>query len=386
MNSKMEFSSNDFDDALNWLKKSGIIENNIGGVNGGFDLKRKRHNFYYFEITGYAINLFLSLYRQNFDVQCLRMAEKSGQFLLRYQCKEKSRCLGAFPHILEHEGNLSDKYYSFDTAVCTSALTDLYEITKDRKYLDGAIAAGKWLLGYAQNSNGSFKAVYDLSKKRFINLVRWDGDNGCLHAKNALSLIKLGQVTNYNEFLKGGKAVLDWVLRLQNRDGSFKSYKGSSNVFTHAHCYATEGLLFGYNVFRNETYLKSAIQASDWLLNVQNNDGSLYKFYYRFMIPNIKVVDATAQSCRIWAILHKMLGNQKYLSAIDRSVEFIRKMKYKRADRNYGSYYYGCTSLFGQNIRSSMIYTWPVFFVIQAYQFHRLSKSTPSTVLTRYLF
>ena len=82
-----------------------------------------------------------------------------------------------------------------------------------------------------------------------------------------------------------------------DKDNEFKIVK--ANLYTHACCYAIEGLisltLDGYN-----DYSEIIQDYSSWLNCIQNEDGSLNNYH---MIPggNVKkVTDATGQAVRIW--------------------------------------------------------------------------------------
>lgn len=48
-----------------------------------------------------------------------------------------------------------------------------------------------------QNEDGSFLAFYDAETGiRYHKWHKFHGDNGCLHVKNALGLLKLAEISN----------------------------------------------------------------------------------------------------------------------------------------------------------------------------------------------
>ena len=103
---------------------------------------------------------------------------------------------------------------------------------------------------------------------------------------------------------------------------------------SHAHCYANEGLLFAYHELGTERYLESVWKAGEWLLRIQNRDGSINMEYKRRwwrmgrrMTEKIfprRVTDATAQAMRIWLILFYLDGDPRFLYASHRAERFLR--------------------------------------------------------------
>jgi len=373
------------DAGVRWLIDSGIRINDkssllSGSFCGFYNKSTRDYPFVYCEITGYAIQFLLRISRWYDNKGFLAVAQASGEFLLRSQYKGSDKSLeGAFPYGYRLPGEQKiDKYYSFDTSICMGALVELYETFGDKRYLESALKAGRWL-ECMQNENGSFKSGH-FGEEASPQDLNWYGDCGCLHAKNAIGLLKLYQATQDKRFLSLAKKTLDWALSLQHGDGYFRATWDYHFVFTHAHCYTIEGLLYGYFIIGEKRYLDAAVQGGCWLLRTQNSDGSLYQYYgpdvnvyldsvgsrlktlRKFIRP--RDTGATAQAMRIWWLLYQETGDIAFHSGVERSARFVLSMKsWKRNDPNaFGGFHASCDKLRVVQRLSPEIYSWSTMF------------------------
>lgn len=88
---------------------------------------------------------------------------------------------------------------------------------------------------------------------------------------------------NSDDFYNAAINMTDWLISVQLDNGAFPgglhSNKGSSpNVFNTGQIMI--GLLRTYDETQNSKYLESAQKAGDWLVNIQNEDGSWSDFTY----------------------------------------------------------------------------------------------------------
>lgn len=368
--------------AIHWLTKSGIINTNrriraYGGINQGYDCKRKQYSFVYSEITGYAISMFLNLYRWMRDEEYLKMACEAADYLLSLQCTDESKTeRGGILHSLSlPDMEKKNQYYSFDTAMCLQGLVDLYVVTKQKQYYDASVMIGKWLVNKMQMDDGAFLAMYDAETGEMYHAGGFfDADKGCLHAKHAIGLLKLYEITKEQAYLESAKKVCDWVLSLQADDGAFWANIVRRYVFTHAHCYATEGLLYAYWKLKDERYLDAVQKSADWLMCVQGMRGAINRDFKnhlsvaRFLSSKVlplKAVDATAQATRIWCTLFHLQKEIKYLKASEKAVKFLQSMQcINSSDSNaIGGFYYHHVG--GMKIKK-ILYTWCAMFTVAA--------------------
>ncbi|GAX86851.1 conserved hypothetical protein [Lebetimonas natsushimae] len=131
--------------------------------------------------------------------------------------------------------------------------------------------AGNWLL-FMQNEDGGYSRKFS-----FIN----GKDKSYIETTGYIipSMWNLGEKLNEKKYINSAKKAGEWLLKIQNSDGSFSEIdKNLPFVFDTGQCLI--GLNFLYEKTKEEKYLKAAKKASYWLESVQENDGSWVKFAY----------------------------------------------------------------------------------------------------------
>ncbi len=280
-----------------------------------------------------------------------------------------------------------ERYFTFDNAICISALVDLCQTTGLNSYGERAIEAGQWLLDL-QRSDGSFPALNDLENNNSIDLPRiesWFGDSSSLIAKNAIALLKLYQMTGDKAFLKAVEKLLNWVLKQQSEDGSFRATADYNFTFTHAHCYVLEALLYCSQPLQREDIFHSARSGGNWLGQVQNNDGSLYKYYGRdlqvyfrqipkrqklvnfFCIP--RDTGPTAQAARIWILLYRMTGEKTFYLSAQKAIKYLMALQTvsHHLPNKHGGLPDYSRKAFGRYWKSTIYSSWEAMFACQAF-------------------
>jgi hypothetical protein len=387
------------DAAIRWLCESDILnkdkqQTSFGGVNNGYLWKEKKYQYVYSEITGYAINSFISISKWLADNAFFQYAKNSADYLIQLQEKEKSAFeYGGILHSLSlPDLNRNKKYYSFDNAVILHGLVNLYMLAKDERYYLACINIGDFL-SKMQKDDGSFYSFYD-SENESIN-HRSDEfffDFGCLHVKNCIGLFLLDQISGQKRYYQAALRVCDWGQRLQEKDGLFWANINKKYVFTHAHCYATEGYLYAYHFTGKQNYLNVAQKAGEALLDLQNSDGSLYRIYKNKLFMKYqysrkikksfkrwfqekkypwKTLDATSQAVRIWSLLYSINKEVKFLEAAIKAVDFVMKNQaLEVSDPNLkgGIFYQICNNFDGNEVKlSGGMYTWCTQFGLSAF-------------------
>lgn len=300
---------------IKWLTSSGIIDRDVGSTtfgafHYGFSPLENSYLQTYSEITGYGISLLMALYENTEDSLFLNLALHSTKHLIQAQRKGAAeKGSGAFSHgYLLNNKKYSKDFYSFDAGICLSGLCDFYEITSFEPALIAIKAAAIWLTEQAQNASGSFKSRYDGDQENFVPLpsfADWYNDECSLHAKNAIGLLKAADITGKERFRQAALKSLNWVLSLQREDGAFVVHKGEDKVYTHAHCYVLETLLFAISfemIKKGDTekkYVEAAEKARDWLIRKVTTGGNFQRYYPKQRIIHEFVTDATAQTARI---------------------------------------------------------------------------------------
>jgi uncharacterized protein YyaL (SSP411 family) len=365
------------DRSFSWLLNSDLQEqiangNPVGGVHRGYDRDKASYQYLYCEITGYYISTLVRRMRQDDSQGLVGRAKQAANFLLSVQAgKSGGPAEGAIPQRwIRGSDHPTKAYYSFDNAMCLQGLLDLYRVSGESALRERGESIGRWLL-QMQNEDGSFLAWLDgyNGQTRHEDDVIFD-DCGCLHAKHAISLIKLGVLTGHELFVAAAEKVCNWVLTLQDEDGAVRASNRTQQIVSHTHCYAIEGLLYAYHHFGEKRYLEAARRAARWLLSVQHQGGAIAIAYKRRwqqmgrrifeLIKPRWVADATAQAIRIWSLLYQLDGDSAWIHASEKSAGFIGRLQLaSKADRHtYGGlpYWKG----------HPLLFAWPTMFAAQA--------------------
>ncbi len=331
--------------ALDWLTNSHIRHNGhgeaaSGGVNQGYNFTHRNYPFIYSEITGYAVSTFVCAYYWTNDARYLELAREAAAFVLRHQ----NMAANAPQHGAVLQGlSLPDlqpmlQYYSFDLAMCLQGLLDLYRVEPSTNLQTSTRAMGDWLINTMQQADGSFLAMYDQPHNEW----KHPGDNffddaGCLHAKHAIGLLKLNEITGDTRYRDAAVRVCDWVLALQDDSGAIRAHFDQPQVVSHPHCYAVEGLLYAHYVTGSDRYLEASYRAGEWLLGAQNADGSINIEYNkpwwrmgRRVVEKVhphRVTDATSQALRIWLLLYYLKDDTRFLDAARRAGQHLAGMQ-----------------------------------------------------------
>jgi uncharacterized protein YyaL (SSP411 family) len=109
----------------------------------------------------------------------------------------------------------------------------------------------------------------------------------------------------------------DWLVSVQLENGAFPaSDLKTPIVFDTAQ--VLRGLCFAYSKTKSNKYFDSAVKAADWLVSVQQNDGSWSQFEFRN--------NAHAFHSQVaWALLecYKLTKNKSYLSAAKNNLTWV---------------------------------------------------------------
>lgn len=143
------------------------------------------------------------------------------------------------------------------------------------------------------------------------------------------SLYSVIEKTDYRvkEILQALKSSADWLISVQYKNGAFgdsvsfdpKIYKTTQEqVFDTGQ--AIFGLISAYENSGKSLYLDSAIKAANWLIQVQNQDGSWSKYVYN-NIPHSYYSRVSLALCQLW----KVTGIEKFRLAVSKNIEWILK-------------------------------------------------------------
>jgi Squalene-hopene cyclase C-terminal domain len=195
------------------------------------------------------------------------------------------------------------------------------------------------------------------------------GDGSSIHVKNAIAFLLLHATTGREQFREAADQACRYTLTLQDADGAFWNRPERLSVFTHAHCYACEGLLYAGQALGEPTYTVAAQRGVQWLAQTQLSDGSWlanHKAAWSVRgtldaIQRPRASDAAAQAARLFSLTGPRYERNR-LSAL----QFLLGCQ-----NDGGAFYYRRTR-FGYDQK---LYTWCTQFAVQALTWNRCSAA-----------
>ena len=386
----MKLNKKSIELAINWLLNSKIHnldETNaatFGSFNDYYDLRKKSCSYAYTEITAYAVELLLDLYEKTNDQRYLENAKLAGEWIghMQYEGADKNAIGGFLECFYLPNGPRAHKVYSFDTAICIGALSDLYRKTGHSGYLRLANKGVRWLTQVMRNSDGSFKPFYNLKTKSFSNKAKshlsfkpksvklrntWYKLPGCHHGKIAIGLLKYYSIEKNHRLLEIVRSLLQWVLAQQNPKGYFKVNPERKASFSHTHCYATEGLLYAYSCLKDKHLLDAGKKAGDWLIKIQRSDGSIPDWFNNGQIISSVDSSAVAQAVRLWSILYSETGNKRYYDSIKKGSRYLLSMQHMNSGSGMlGGFYLVEFDFRLFKYKIKRLYSWSTIFAIHS--------------------
>jgi hypothetical protein len=193
----------------------------------------------------------------------------------------------------------------------------------------------------------------------------WYKQKGCLHIKVAIPFFQIYKYLNDDTFLQIGNRICNKISDFQNSDGSIRLHETSNIVNLHTMCYALEGLVYGYHITKNETYLKNILKALDWCMNQILEDGSINLWHNSKY--NSKSAYPIAQLIRILILIDKLELEIQFKSKINNLYNFLITLQASHSSQkiNGGFYEEFYKSLFGWKKRLR-INSWTSMFALQS--------------------
>jgi len=342
-----------------------------GSYNAWFDSDTGGYPYLYSEICGYLITLMCYFHNLKEEKEYIKNGKNTGDWLLHttYESNGAFRCLFT-------QGNSSiydykeGQMYSFDNGVIVNGLMNLYRLTKNEKYLAAAVTTSDWLIMSAQEPAGLFKPVYDIERERFFESDKeWSMSSGSYHAKIAIGLLNLYDLTENKKYLDAVIKVCDITLGYQVSSGRYISFLSRGGTNAHPHCYTAEGLWAAGKYLNREDYLQSSTKSIKWLLDSMNNDGLIPRLYFDDQAIYYERIDALSQTVRM-AIIHiseKRL-EESYLNHCEKIISVILKYQVTDGNKNeLGGFHWGKTSK-GEKMNHAN--SWVTAFSIQSLQLY----------------
>lgn len=362
----MIFLDEKINNGVEWMLNSGIQNTSgehSGGFNGWYDIDKKIYPFVYSEITGYGITTLLFFNSLAHNPIFLNRAELAAKWIIKSAMHEcggvKTRAYNTDPdNLYSFENNV---LFVFDNGMVLSGLVNLYNSTKKETYLNAAISIGNFLLS-AQKSNGLFYAAYDANNDiKIDNHDKWSSQSGSYHAKLAIGLVDLYNVTKNSNFLNSALGICNASIKLQEKSGRFVTQQDERSTHMHPNCYSAEGLIYTGSVIGENKFIESGLGAIKWALENQLPNGGIPCKFVDGKFISYERSDTLAQVLRL-SIYLKSIG----LIGHDEKIESLknRLLNFQKTEGdNVGGFFYG-TELDGT--KKNHINSWCSMFALQA--------------------
>jgi hypothetical protein len=318
---------------ISWLKDSNICSSQ-GAVYSW--LNPEKEGYIYPEIIGYYIKLFSYLYLKNGDDEFLIRAKKSADYLS--QNLDDNGSVGREGH-----------QYVFDTAIGVSGLISLSKVTILTLEQTNALhQMSEFIYNTLSQENVVLK-----EGKAIIDNDRWSLSYGSLLIKNAMALHEASDFFKNEKYKELSDEMVSKIINNSFQEGYFTINSKRNEVYTHPHCYATEGIIF--LISRGYTqYLPLLTKSATWLAQHQNEDGSMKNWFFKHNVDIEKQGDASSQAIRIWLFADK----DRFSGNIKRATTFLQSLQTED-----GGIAYNVNS---QNEKSQDINSWVTMFSLQA--------------------
>ena len=290
-----------------------------------------------------AIRALLKTYDRKKSPRLLERARMAGDFLCRIQYKNKrnKRLYGLIETIVYTR---LKKIAPSDVFEALPGIVELYQCTKEKKYLDCAKLAGDWLIEHATcDRKGAMGQLFDAKKWESINPLPIHDEAGFL---------LLFQETNDNKYLE---VFMDQIEILREKQDLFGQFWNTNHPSQgRAQYWFTYPVLMAYKVFKKSSLLPVIIRSCDRFLRLQQWDGSLSCYINSDGTSDSRYdcIDgaAIAMSAILWIELYKIVEDKRYLNAFLKAVDFImnnqytnkidRKIKNNLSISRYGAFFH----------------------------------------------
>jgi len=284
---------------IEWLSKAQDAGGN-GGVSIRYSLLRGWESPYP-ETTGYIIPTFLNYHHNTGCSEYRQRAIDMANWELSIQ-KGDGSVKG-----WSKDGDMGSLV--FDTGQVIFGLVSIYAVTKEDRFIEGAIKAGNWLVEVQDNDGAWRKFSYNAIPHSYYSRVSW-------------ALAELFKVTMDRKYERAAMKNIEWVLSNQLLNGWYRmaGFTEDSNdrPITHTIAYTIRGVLETGICLDVERYIMSAKKAADAILQNIEPDGFFWSEFNPSWAPANKkysCLTGNAQLAIIFLRLYRHTGDSRYLAA-----------------------------------------------------------------------
>jgi uncharacterized protein YyaL (SSP411 family) len=288
--------------AEDWLKLA-HDQGSDAGVSYGYSLRGGWRPSYR-ETSGYIAVTFFNLAKFRGDAEYHRRALDICRWLVSVQ---------------NADGSFSNPRYGsdgivFDTGQDLFGLVRAFEESRDPQFGDAAKRAAEWLVHVA-DQQGLWTRNEHLNTPHVYN------------TRTAWALLRMNELEFNADRERVARANLDWALSEQQANGFFDNcaFKRGAAPFTHTIAYAARGLMEAGTLLSDARFKHSARRCADAALLQLRANGYLPG---QIAINGEPVgryccLTGNCQFAIVWAGLFEETGDEKYRSAVVRSLDYV---------------------------------------------------------------
>ncbi len=185
------------------------------------------------------------------------------------------------------------------------------------------LACNWLLLSQEKSGDDGYSRQYSLFNKKW--------DRGYIETTGYIipSLIEAGKKLNEKKYIDSALKAGEWLLKIQNNDGSFSDIdEGSPQVFDTGQCLIGFNYLYEYT--KENKYLEAIQKTTNWLIDIQEENGSWVKFAYNSI--------SHSYYSRVAAALFKagiILDNENIKNSALKQVKWVLDNQFENGYFNY---------------------------------------------------
>ena len=237
-----------------------------------------------------------------------------------------------------------------------------FKETRNEKYLDAAIKAGKFLIE-AQDAGGTWR-------KNLSDYASGQMPFYTYNTRTAWALCLLSSYIEDKRYRTAGIKNIEFALDQQLENGWFKNncLSDPANPLLHTIAYCIRGILEVGIIENNQDFILRAKFAADALIKKLNNDGSLAGRFDKKWEPTVpwSCLTGDAQISIVWGKLYQLTNETKYFECAKKINRYLMKCQLVRnSNRNLFGGITGSYPIQGAYGRFEVL-NWAVKFFLDA--------------------
>jgi len=318
----LDTNENHINAAIKWLLLS-QINGHSGGSSGSYCFEAGWAPPYP-ETTGYIIPTLIRYAKQTNNESIIRNAIMMGDWEISIQLSTGAVRGGV---------GVNDYPIVFNTGQVMIGWIELFNETKDNKYLNAAKNAGDWLISIQDEDGKWSKDTYNNNPHAYHSRVAWP-------------LLWLGEVSSENKYKIAGEKNIRWVMSKSCANGWFdeSGFNKGEPALTHTIAYTIRGLLesscFLDDQLKDDVRLKVFQAAETLLKKFEINKPGPYA------APNLlsasfdqdwkaragySCLTGNAQIAIIWLKAYRLQDDHRYLNAALKMIDQLKSIQILRS-------------------------------------------------------